>query len=152
LLLIAVLVAGCSLQSATIKDENSRRKLADDYYHQKEYDKAKNELQSILIQNPNDIQALFLLGVIYGKQGSTNASCHAFKKTISIDPYYSKAYYNLGVLYAKSKTPENIQNSIKYFDKFLELEPETRLRQEIEQWKFYHLNQKDVGEKNAKLK
>ena len=140
LLLIAVLVAGCASQSAIKKDEDSHTKLADEYYHQKEYNKAKDELQSILMKNPKDIEALFLLGVISGKQGATNASRNAFKKIISLDPQYSKAYYNLGVLYAKSKSSEDIQKSIKYFDRFLELEPDTKLRQELEQWKAYHLN------------
>lgn len=140
LLLIAVNVAGCASQNAIIKDENSHTWIAEHYYHQKEYDKAKKELKSILIKNPNDIEALFLLGVISGKQGSTNSSRKAFKKIISLDPQYSKAYYNIGVLYAKSKSAVDRKNSIKYFDKFLELEPDTELRQELEQWKSYHLN------------
>lgn len=140
LLLIAALIVSCTSQSAIIKDEKSHTKPAENYYHQKEYDKAKEELKSILIKNPNDIEALFLSGVISGKQGSTSASRKAFEKIISLDPQYSKAYYNLGVLYANSKSAEDKQNSIKYFDKFLELEPDTKFRQELEQWKSYHLN------------
>lgn len=140
LLSIATLIAGCASQRVLIKDENSHLWQAEDYYHQKKYDKAKEELKSILIKNPNDIEALFLLGVISGKQGSTSASRKTFKKIISLDPQYSKAYYNLGVLYANSKSADERQNSIKYFDKFLELEPDTELRQELEQWKSHNLN------------
>ena len=140
LLLIVLHAAGCTSQSAIIKDENSYIWKAENYYHQKEYVKAKKELKSILIKNPKDIEALFLLGVISGKQGSTSASRKTFKKIISLDPQYSKAYYNIGVLYANSKSAGDRQNSIKYFDKFLELEPDTELRQELEQWKAYHLN------------
>lgn len=135
LLSIAALVGGCATQNALIKDENSYIWQAENYYHQKKYDKAKEELKSILIKNPNDIEALFLLGVISGKQGSTRTSRKTFKKIISLDPQYSKAYYNLGVLHANSKSAEDRQNSIIYFDKFLELEPDTEFRQELEQWK-----------------
>lgn len=152
LLLIAALVAGCSSLSALGKDGNSRRMMADDYYHQKEYDKARHALQSILIKKPNDLESLFLLGLIDGKQGETSASCHTFKKIISIDPFYSKAYYNLGVLYAKSESPGDIQDSIHYFDKFLELEPDSKFRYEIEQWRSHHLNHKDIGEENVSSK
>ena len=140
LILTAMLVSACSSQSTLLKDENNSRALADQYYNQKEYDKAKHELQSILIENPDDVGSLFRLGVIYGNEGSTNASYKAFKKVISINPNYSKAYYNLGVLYAKSKSTKSIQLSINYFNKFLELEPDTQYRQEIEQWKSRHLN------------
>jgi tetratricopeptide (TPR) repeat protein len=139
-LLAAALVSACSYQSTRLKGEHRHRLLADQYYKQKEYAKAKDELQSILIENPHDVGSLFRLGVIYGNEGSTNASYNAFKKVISIDPNFSKAYYNLGVLYANSHSKNGVQLSIKYFDKFLEMEPGTPYRREIQQWKSRHLN------------
>ncbi len=139
-LVITLFAAGCASQSNAVNDGSSRRKLAEEYYLHKAYDKAKHELESILLENPKDIESLFLLGLIYGKQGSMNVSCSAFKKIISIDPQYSKAYYNIGVLYARSKSPEGIQAGMKYFDKFLELEPASKLRKDIEEWESRHLN------------
>lgn len=140
LLLTIVLFSACSPQSTLLKGDNDRRALADHHYTKKEYHKAKDELQSILIENPDDAESLFRLGVIYGNEGSTNASYKAFKKVISIDPNYSKAYYNIGVLYANSKSATGIKISVRYFNKFLELEPDTQYRQEIERWKSSHLN------------
>jgi tetratricopeptide (TPR) repeat protein len=140
LLLTALLFPACSSQSTLLKGDKNRRALADHYYNKKEYHKAKDELQSIVIENPDDAESLFRLGVIYGHEGSTNASYTAFKKVISIDPNYSKAYYNIGVLYANSKSATGKKISVRYFSKFLELEPDTQYRQEIERWKSSHLN------------
>lgn len=137
-LLIASLAAGCASQGGAINEKDGRIKLAREYYRQQKLEKAKHELESILLKNPKDIESLFLLGLIYGKQGSMKVSRSAFEKIISIDPQYSKAYYNIAVIYAKSKSPKDIRTSIRYFDKFLELEPGSKLRRDIENWKSEH--------------
>ncbi len=137
-LLIASLAVNCASQGSTINEKDGRIKLAREYYRQQKLEKAKHELEIILLKNPKDIESLFLLGLIYGKQGSMNVSRSAFEKIISIDPQYSKAYYNIAVIYAKSKSPKDIRTSIRYFDKFLELEPGSKLRRDIENWKSEH--------------
>jgi superkiller protein 3 len=80
------------------------------------------------------------LGVVYGHQGLIKESRAAFEKVISIDPKYSKAYFNLGVLYSNGKSENSLMKSIHYFDTYLSLEPEANEKDMIERWKLIHAN------------
>lgn len=116
----------------------NHKDLAEEYYHQKQYEKAKSELRLALMENPRDVDAHFRLGVIYGKEDAVKESRIEFERVIAIDPQYSKAYYNLGVIFSKEDTPGSLEKSIEYFDKFLELEPDSAQKQQIEQYKYSH--------------
>lgn len=144
LFLIAAIFLDCASQSDTVRSGGNHRELADYYYKEKKYDKAKHELLMILRENPDDVESNFRLGVIYGNEGLINESRTAFEKVLSINSEYSKAYYNLGVLYSKGDSAEHIQKCMKNFNKYLELEPDAVQRKEIEKWKacyFKNLNE-----------
>ena len=112
--------------------------LAEQYYGKKRYTKSKSELNKVLEDNPGHVDAHYKLGVIYGKEGEIKDGIREFEKVISIDPDYDKAYYNLGVLHASLGNAESIKIAKGYFDRFLELKPDTELRSQIESWKMRH--------------
>lgn len=148
---IAVFLGACASQTGQEKIDGSPREQADYYYKSKQYDKAKPELLSILKETPDDLEANFRLAVIYGNDGLIDESRSAFLKVLSIDPRYSKAYYNLGVLYANGESEEHIEKSIKYFEAFLELEPEAKQRQEIEKWKAFQISEINKRKKDKSV-
>lgn len=148
---ITVFFGACASQTGPEKIDGSHRDKADHYYKSKQYDKAKRELLSILKESPDDLEANFRLAVIYGTEGLINESRSAFLKVLSIDPQYSKAYYNLGVLYSNEESADYIEKSIEYFEAFLELEPEAKQRQEIEKWKAIQLGKINKHQKNTSI-
>ena len=135
IIFITVVFLACASQTSTVKSDGNHRERADYFYKAKQYDKAKQELSIILKEFPDDVESNFRLAVIYGNDGLINKSRSAFEKVLSIDPEYSKAYFNLGVLYSNGESADHIKKSIKYFDTFLELETDAKQRQEIEKWK-----------------
>jgi tetratricopeptide (TPR) repeat protein len=135
LIFIAAVFPACTSQTGTVRRNGNHLELADNYYRAKNYRKAKKELLIVLKNNPGDVESNFRLGVVYGNEGLIKKSQAAFTKVISLDPTYSKAYFNLGVLYSKEKSEDSIKNSIKYFDAFLKLEPDAIQKQEINKWK-----------------
>jgi tetratricopeptide (TPR) repeat protein len=132
---IVLFFCACASQTSTKISKENHEARADFYYKSKHYDKAKKELLIILKESPDDVESNFRLAVIYGKEGLIDESRSTFEKVVLIDPEYSKAYFNLGVLYSNGESADHIQKSIEYFDTFLELEPDAKQRHEIENWK-----------------
>lgn len=149
---IVALFWACASQTSTVNIDDGHSRRAEYYYKIKRYDKAKEELLIILKENPDDVETNYRLAVIYGKEGLIDQSRSAFKKVLSIDPEYSKAYYNLGVLYSNEETDNYIKKSIKYFEAFLEMEPEAKQRQEIEKWIAVQIRNLNKYQKNKSNK
>lgn len=142
LLFLISAICACSAHMApnTIKSESAdlHRQLAERYYQKKDYPKARSELLLLIAEEPRNAKAHYRLGVIYGRQGALQKSLDTFLQVISIDPQYGNAYYNIAVLYTKSGKKGHIQKSIRFFNKYLELEPDTGQREQIERWKALH--------------
>jgi Tfp pilus assembly protein PilF len=132
---LVVIVSSCATQGSQMTSEDLHKKMADEYYRQRDYKKAKQELLWVLQAAPDDVETNFRLGVIYANEGFVEKSRGAFEKVLFLDSDYSKAYYNLAVLYAKGHSQNEVNQSIRYFDKYLELEPDSEHRYMIEKWK-----------------
>ncbi len=63
-----------------------------------DHQRAEVFYQKVLTQNPNDAQALYLLGSLYCELGKFDAACKALKKSNSIRPRHSPALSMLGVV------------------------------------------------------
>jgi tetratricopeptide (TPR) repeat protein len=142
---LSALTLSCANQNSLMNAEDIHKKRADEYYRKGEYEKAKQELLWVLKAAPDDVKANFRLGVIYGNEGSVEKSREAFKKVLSLDPGYSKAYYNLAVLYTKGDSQNDVKQSIQYFSKYLEIEPNSKHRRMIEKWKWHANNKANKG-------
>lgn len=146
LFVTAAFLSGCAAQNSQMTADSNKKK-ADAHYQKKEYEKAKKELLLVLKKSPYDVDAHYRLGVIYAKEESKEESRSAFEKVLSLDPEYSKAYYNLAVLHAKGDSQDDVKKSIRYFDQYIELEPDSEHRQMIENWKSRHTNKLIKGVK-----
>jgi Tfp pilus assembly protein PilF len=143
-LLSTAIASSCATSGKTTDvspdDLAVHKQLAEYYYRVKKFDKAKPELLLVLKKDPGNADAHFRLGVIYAKEGSKEQSIQEFRKVLSLDAGHAKAYYNLGVLHAAGNSDADVATSIRYFDVFLKLEPDSAHRESIEQWKSKHVN------------
>ena len=83
-----------------------------------------NEIEGIInshLENfPKSIFLLSLLGNVNSELGNYNEAIINFEKIIEIDPHFSEAYYNLGVVY---KNFRKIDNAIKNYEKCIKIDP-----------------------------
>jgi len=79
-------------------------------------DEAKKKLEEVYnsLKFRDDFFTTFLLGTVCGKLGEVDDSINFFKKSINLNKEFDPAYYNLGLIYFKSK---KFQDAFHYFEK-----------------------------------
>lgn len=83
-------------------------------------------------QVPQDAEIHNRLGNEYCESGEFEKAVREYEEAISIYPDYVDAYYNLGVTYYHDL--KDYQKAANYFQKFLELEPDTPDAKSIQEW------------------
>lgn len=118
------------------------------YIQQGKHEQAKNYLEKVIAENPNDKQLYFVLATVYeqGFQNSAKAE-ENFQKALAIDPQYGDAVIGLGRIYynqaanvqseanaitgsqaeydkANQKAQELFKKALPYFEKAVQIEPD----------------------------
>lgn len=83
-----------------------------------DYLKVMKTFQQIILDDPNNAEAYYNLGVAYGELGQYQEAIEALEQAIRIDPNEPDAYYNLGIAYSEL---EQYQEAIKAFKKSIRL-------------------------------
>ena len=125
---------GPSVESGDLNLVDQRRNEGLNHYENSRLEDAMSAYQWVVQKKPDDSDSQYKLGVIYNKKGMIEKSRSAFLKVIFLDPKFSKAYYNLGVIYSNKGSCQDIEKSIFFFKKYLNLEPSSNNRQQILQW------------------
>ncbi len=90
--------------SQLINNYNSKNNLSDSiefarkFIDKNEIDKAIEELNKILVNNPESADALFYLGYCYHLKNDLFSAYENYSKVISLDPSHYNAYNNLGMI------------------------------------------------------
>jgi len=103
-------------------------------YTEGEYDQATDVYKEILNHDPDNVDAHYRLGVIYGKQGDMEKSAQEFENVVSIDTTHHKAFYNLGAIYASQGPLYSVQKATDNFKRYLRLDPYSKKRKQIIDW------------------
>ena len=94
---------------------------ANEYYHDKNYDKAIDYYHRALNIEANNVNALFGLGNTYFTLGNYKKSLTYYSKILEIDPKYKKIQQNLGLVHLQLG---NHKEAIKYLHIALKEEPD----------------------------
>ncbi len=136
--LFLILLSSCASDNHIGGTKNTEigkhRERGNEHYEKGFYKEAEGEFRWITEQYPGDADSHYKLGVIYSKQGLAKKSCYEFFKTISIDPDYAKANYNLGVLFFNDDSMYSAETAAYFFEKYLTLDPSSEHRETIERW------------------
>jgi tetratricopeptide (TPR) repeat protein len=95
-------------------------KLAMQYHSAGELPKAQSMYQQILNTDPNQPDALHLLGVIAHQGGKSDIAVELIRKAIAIKPDYAEAYCNLG---NALKELDQLEETEKSYRRSIELNP-----------------------------
>lgn len=99
-----------------------RVNLGNIFYTNKMYDKAIEQVNLVLLEEPNVGDAYFLLGNVLKDRGDLNKAIEVYKKVIILNSRASEAFNNLGLAY---NTLGRDKEALESFKKALELDPES---------------------------
>ncbi len=85
-------------------------------------DEAKQYLKQLIVLDPYDLEAYFLLGQCYAKEGQWYKAIHAFHKMLDLDERYEDVFYNLALAY---KAVDDEEKAKYYFGEAISCGPET---------------------------
>lgn len=108
------------VESQRLKEAAAGVKESAEMIKQGAYDAALQRLKSVLEKNPEDPNALYLMGVAYVKKGMWAEASAPLQKVAELQPGFAGAYYQLGICYMQQKEPEK---ALDFFRKALELDP-----------------------------
>lgn len=111
--------AGALLERAIEKDPQSvflKKELITLLLQQKESAKALDLVHSLLKNDPEDVDALMLLGRIQQTRGELQAAIEGYERVLKIDPKKRNIYLLLGGLYVKI---EEYDKALKVYDKLV---------------------------------
>lgn len=117
-IIVLLVLAGCSIMGG-VQGSLDR---ANTYYEADRYDDALKEYNSILLEDPNNVEAHFRRAVIFQKQKNYDLAIQEYNETIRLDPSHAKAHFNLGLLYSYDKV--DYIKAIYFMERFIELDPE----------------------------
>jgi tetratricopeptide (TPR) repeat protein len=151
-------LAGCAkkpgyrLSPQETQQIQSRMDYAESFYAKGDYGQAQPVFEEITQKDPDNADAHYRLGVIYGKQGNMDQSAREFLSVVSIDEAHPKALYNLGVIYSSAGPLYSEKDATQYFNKYLAVEPDSSKRQEIVGWLTSHGQRVDAAPAAGKKK
>lgn len=87
--------------------------------------------EKALMLNPNLAEVVFNISVLYSQLGKVDDAIRLYLRLIRIEPNNSQAHYNLAVLY--DNQTKNAQKAIHHYTRYIELEPQTPKKTEIEE-------------------
>ncbi|GEM_PF-4948518 len=74
---------------------------------------AEKLLKQAISLNPENVEAHFQLGLLYGDQKKYDKAIKEYKRVVELDPQYPDAYFNLGYIYAIKKDYKNAEAAYK---------------------------------------
>ncbi len=124
IIFLTMLTAGCATMRPTVLNrafheevEATRQLMASGHLKQ-----AVEELTLLIDMDPKNVEARTLRGVAYQQLEEFGLAIKDFEAVIQTDPSSSKAYYNLGMIFAYKLY--DLPKALEYFDRFLSLAPD----------------------------
>ncbi|MFZ5908194.1 MAG: tetratricopeptide repeat protein [Nitrospirota bacterium] len=99
---------------------NELHQLAQDAYRAGNPQKSASLYGEILTMSPDNLPALFMLGLLSAQAGNYPGAIGYFKRVVGINPYHIDAHYNLGNVYRDSG---NLREAFSCYQKVLQLNP-----------------------------
>jgi tetratricopeptide (TPR) repeat protein len=120
--------------------------IAQVYLQAKRFDAAQQAVQKALDLSPtpeDQKYALYLQGSVFERQKKYDQAEQMFKKVLAVDPQYSPAANYLGYMLADRGI--RLEESVKYIQKALELEPSNAAYLDSLGWAYFKMSRYDLA-------
>lgn len=135
------------LLKGTRADREAYLAIAQVYSQARRYAEAEEAVRKALALSPkteDQEYALFLLGSIYERQKKYDSAEEQFKKVLAVNPLNAAAANYLGYLLADRGV--RLEESVKYIQKALQIEPNNGAFLDSLGWAYYKMNRFDLAE------
>jgi tetratricopeptide (TPR) repeat protein len=136
-----------ALMNNTPADRELYLSVAQVYSQAKQFAEAEQAVKKALGYNskPEEQEySRFMLGSIYERQKEYDLAEEQFKKVLAVDPFNASAANYLGYMLADRGV--RLEESVKYIQKALELEPNNGAYLDSLGWAYYKMNRCDLAE------
>jgi tetratricopeptide (TPR) repeat protein len=117
------------------------------YSQAKQYDAAEQAINKALAASPkpeDQEYSRFLLGSVYERQKKYDLAEEQFKKVLEVNPFNASAANYLGYMLADRGV--RLEESLKYIQKAIQLEPNNGAYLDSLGWAYYKMNRFDLAE------
>ena len=98
---LLLILSGCSTTGTETFKVLDLNRLADQAYREKRCDEAITLYSRLAKQLPRNTESFLRIGNCHARNVRQNDAIEAYKNALARDPYYSKAWYNLGLIQAQ---------------------------------------------------
>jgi len=98
---VLLTLSGCSTTGTETFKVLDLNRLADLAYREKRCDEAITLYSRLAKQLPRNTESFLRIGNCHARNVRQNDAIEAYKNALARDPYYSKAWYNLGLIQAQ---------------------------------------------------
>lgn len=136
-----------AMLKATPSDREIHLAMAQIYSQAKRYAEAESAIRKALALSPKSEDqeyALFMLGSIFERQKKYDLAEEQFKKVLGVNPLNAAAANYLGYMLADRGV--RLEESVRYIQKALELEPNNGAYLDSLGWAYFKMNRFDLAE------
>ena len=130
LMIVLLLAMGCThTPKVEVPEEASIEEginLARKYWRDGSYSLAKDKINKILASDPQNIEALIIMGVLHHEQGQLDEAIEWYQKTFEIDANSIPALHNVADAYREKR---EYNRALDYIEKAIEINPEPNVSQ-----------------------
>jgi tetratricopeptide (TPR) repeat protein len=99
---------------------NKKLRLAGKYYQTGNLQQAENLYREILEHQPDNVDALYFLGVILQQKKDYDSTISLYRKALHINPHNADVYYNLGLIF---QDKAEVDEAIEWYRQAIKLKP-----------------------------
>ena len=101
-----------TFSQSTIEDPAEILRQADEYFTEKQYDKAAELYERLLVLSPNNVETYNNLGITLHYLGRSSEALHRLNEGVVVDPTHQRIWLTLGFVYSQVGSTEDARTAL----------------------------------------
>lgn len=101
-----------TFSQSTIEDPAEISRQADEYFTKKQYDKAAESYERLLVLSPNNVETYNNLGITLHYLGRSSEALQRLNEGVVVDPTHQRIWLTLGFVYSQVGNTENARTAL----------------------------------------
>jgi Flp pilus assembly protein TadD len=101
-----------TFSQSTIEDPAEILRQADEYFTKKQYDKAAELYERLLVLGPNNVETYNNLGITLHYLGRSSEALSRLNEGVAVDPTHQRIWLTLGFVYSQVGNTENARTAL----------------------------------------